>query len=169
MRSNIIWILIILIFVAIIALLAWLQFGDFSNVAGVSNIATTSMPVASNSVATSTTATSTPPLSSEVTIDKPIFGAVVPKTFTVSGKAPGGWYFEASFPIQVRDDNGNVIANTHATAKTDWMVSTLVAFSATTTITTSYSGPATLILLRDNPSGLPENDDSVSVPIVVQQ
>lgn len=169
MRSNIIWIFIILIFACIIALLAWLQFGDFSNVAGAHNTIATSTPMTSTNVATSTMSTSTPPLSSTVVVDTPVFGAVVTKTFIVSGKAPGAWYFEASFPIQVRDDNGNVIANTHATAQSDWMTVGLVQFIATTTITTAYSGTATLILLRDNPSGLPENDDSVSVPIVVQQ
>jgi len=31
----------------------------------------------------------------------------------------------------------------------------------------AYSGPATLVLKRDNPSGLPENDASISVPIEV--
>jgi hypothetical protein len=125
--------------------------------------------MASTSDATDTTPTSTPPLSYTVMLDTPVFGAVVGKTFTVSGKAPGAWYFEASFPIQVRDDNGIVIARTYGQAQSNWMVDGLVAFSATTTIETSYSGPATLILLRDNPSGLPENDDSVSIPIVVQQ
>jgi len=31
-----------------------------------------------------------------------------------------------------------------------------------------YTGPATLILIRDNPSGLPEHDDSLPIPIVIR-
>ena len=33
---------------------------------------------------------------------------------------------------------------------------------------TGYTGAATLVLKRDNPSGLPENDASVVVPITIQ-
>jgi hypothetical protein len=101
-------------------------------------------------------------------ITEPVSGGIVGTSFIVSGKAPGNWYFEASFPIMVRDSNDNVIARTHGSAQGDWMTTDLVAFTATVNIDGDYKGPATLILLRDNPSGLPENDDSVSIPIVIQ-
>jgi len=42
-----------------------------------------------------------------------------------------------------------------------------VPFTAQVTVE-DYSGPATLVLLKDNPSGLPENDDSVSFSVVIQ-
>ena len=109
-----------------------------------------------------------PPLSARVSIVEPVSGAVVSTGFAVSGKAPGNWYFEASFPIQVRDENGNVIGRTHANAQGDWMTENLVSFTAVVNIEGGYKGSATLILLRDNPSGLPENDDSVSIPVVIK-
>ena len=107
------------------------------------------------------------PLSSRVSVTTPQANTTVGATFVVKGKAPGNWFFEASFPIQVRDKDGNVIGRTHGSAQGDWMATELVAFSATVNIEGGYKGPATLILMRDNPSGLPENDDAVEIAITV--
>ena len=98
----------------------------------------------------------TPPLSAKVVVDQPKENASVSSSFTVSGKAPGNWFFEASFPIQIRDENNNVIGRSFATAQGEWMTTELVPFTATVSVEGGYKGPATLILLRDNPSGLPE-------------
>lgn len=106
-------------------------------------------------------------LSGRVVVDIPAAGESVPKAFSVSGSVPGPWYFEASFPIEVRNQSGAVVGSGVAQADGEWMTENNVPFSATVTVS-SYSGPATLILKRDNPSDLPENDASVSVPIVVQ-
>jgi hypothetical protein len=107
------------------------------------------------------------PLSARVTIVSPKEGATVGKTFTITGKAPGNWYFEASFPIIVSDKDGSKIATSHGQAQSDWMTTDLVPFTAKIDVG-SYSGPVTVNLLRDNPSGLPENDDSTSFDVVVQ-
>lgn len=119
-----------------------------------------------------TPATQTPnpdvPLSSRVTVTTPAPNTTVGQRFEVKGSAPGNWFFEASFPIQVRDKDGNVIARTHASAQGEWMTTELVQFTSTINIETTYTGAATLILMRDNPSGLPENDDSTEIPIVLQ-
>lgn len=131
-------------------------------------------PTPSTNTATTTTSTTTTPvtnanepLSKRVTVTTPRPNAKVEKTFIIAGSAPGPWFFEASFPIKVIDQNGNVLVNTHAEAQGDWMTTDLVTFVATAT-TTGYAGPATLVLLRDNPSGLPENDDSLEIPIIIQ-
>lgn len=108
------------------------------------------------------------PLSARVTVDTPKKGSAVGTTFSVEGKAPGNWYFEASFPIQVRSEKGDVIGRGIAQAQSDWMTAELVAFKTTITIEGGYAGPARLILLRDNPSGLPEHDDAVEIDITVQ-
>ena len=123
-----------------------------------------------NSQATSTTtgtetiATST---NTVVVIDAPKSGALVSKTFSVTGSAPGTWYFEASFPIEVRDPSGLMAGTGHATALSDWMTTAQVPFKADITVT-GYSGPAVLVLKKDNPSGLPQNDGSMTLPIVIQ-
>ena len=108
------------------------------------------------------------PLSSKVTITSPEANATVSHSLSVTGKAPGPWFFEAQFPIQVRDNKGNVIGSSPAQAEGDWMTNSLVPFKATIALDPSYHGIAKLILLKDNPSGLPENDDSVTIQIAVE-
>jgi hypothetical protein len=113
-------------------------------------------------------ASSTEPLSASVTVSKPLPNTTIGKTFTVAGSAPNGWYFEAVFPIQVRDPNDDLIATGQGRAQSDWTVAGPVAFTTSITLDTNYSGPADLILLRDNPSGLPENSDEVTIPISIK-
>lgn len=108
------------------------------------------------------------PLSARVVVNAPKANTSVGSRFEVSGEAPGNWFFEASFPIQIRDKDGNVIGRTHANALSDWMTTSQVSFSSTVNVEGGYTGPATLILMKDNPSGLPEHDDAVEVPVVIQ-
>ena len=155
MNTRAWWGIIIILFV-IIVVLTWVRFGPPA-------------PVEAPTVSTSPPqATSTEPLSKRVVATSPKANAVVGNTFVVSGSAPGQWYFEAVFPIQVRDKDNNKIAQAIATAQGEWLTTDQVTFTATFTISGNYTGPATVVLLRDNPSGLPENDDSVSIPIVIQ-
>ena len=113
-------------------------------------------------------ATATPTLAERVVVTSPKQNAVVGQTFVVSGQAPGPWYFEASFPIKIVDKDNNFIGQGIAQAQGEWMTVEQVTFTATVTLDGPYSGPATVVLLRDNPSGLPQYDDSVSIPIVIQ-
>src|SRR3989338_1605506 len=105
--------------------------------------------------------------SANVTVSSPVPSSTIPSSFTVIGRARGSWYFEASFPVEVRDANGNVVGRGLATSEGDWMTTEFVPFSAPVVIK-NYSGLATLVLMKDNPSGLPEHDDSASFLIVVQ-
>lgn len=112
------------------------------------------------------TLTTNGPLSQQLVLTAPAAQQVA-KKFTVSGEAPGPWYFEASFPIFVTDVQDNKIATSYGQAQGDWMTESLVPFTAQIDVGT-YTGPATVHLLRDNPSGMPENDDSASFQVVIQ-
>ena len=101
-----------------------------------------------------------------IVIDSPLPGAAVGKEFIVKGKARGPWFFEASFPIKLLDKNGTTLAVFVAQAKEDWMTENFVPFEVTIKVPQSYSGPLTLMLQKDNPSGLPENDASISFPLI---
>lgn len=90
---------------------------------------------------------------------------VLPK-FIVSGEARGPWFFEASFPVEVLDKDGSRIAQGIAQAQGEWMTEEFVPFRAEVNVG-DYSGPATLVLKKDNPSGEAERDASLSVPIEV--
>lgn len=103
-----------------------------------------------------------------IKVENPFPGAVTGKTFTVIGQARGYWYFEASFPIELQDKNGKVIATAIAQADGEWMTENFVPFKVEIKAPNDYIGPATLVLKNDNPSGLPENDRSVAVPITVE-
>jgi hypothetical protein len=103
-----------------------------------------------------------------ITVELPFPGAVVGKTFSVVGTARGSWFFEASFPIVVIDENKNEIATGIAQAEGEWMTENFVPFTSEILIPESFIGPATLMLKKDNPSGLPENDASISFPIIIE-
>lgn len=103
-----------------------------------------------------------------IKVETPFPGAVTGKDFSVIGQARGTWFFEASFPIELLDKNGNLLAVVVAQAQSDWMTEDFVPFKADMKVPQSYIGPATLILKKDNPSGIPANDASVSFPITVE-
>ncbi|MBI4094057.1 hypothetical protein HY417_03770 [Candidatus Kaiserbacteria bacterium] len=102
-----------------------------------------------------------------VIVSDPLPNASVPHTFTVEGRARGTWFFEASFPVQVRDAGNNPVGLGLAQTADDWMTTEFVPFAAVVTVS-GYSGPARLILMKDNPSGLPEFEDAVEFDIVIQ-
>ena len=103
-----------------------------------------------------------------IMVDLPFPGAVVGKEFSVIGKARGNWFFEASFPFDLRDPSGKIIAQSYAQAEGEWMTTEFVPFKGEIKVPISYIGPAILVLMKDNPSGLPEHDASVSFPIVIE-
>ena len=110
-----------------------------------------------------------------IVVDLPYPGAVTGKEFSVIGRARGYWFFEASFPLQLLCADGKVLANGYAEAQPDpvtgevnWMTENFVPFKGEIKAPESYIGPATLILRKDNASGLPEHDASISFPITVE-
>jgi hypothetical protein len=84
----------------------------------------------------------------------------------ISGKARGYWFFEASFPIELVDENNNLIAQTIAQAKGEWMTEDFVSFEATLNFVNPKTNKGFLIFRKDNPSGLKEHDDELRVPIL---
>jgi len=90
---------------------------------------------------------------------------VVTSPLTVTGEARGNWYFEASFPVQLLDGTGKVLAIGPATAKGDWMTSNFVPFSITLTFKKPTTELGVLVLQNDNPSGLPENAYELRIPV----
>lgn len=100
-------------------------------------------------------------------LSEPKAGAVVSSPLVVSGTARGTWYFEASFPVILEDSSGHVIAQKPAQAQGDWMTTGFVPFTVTLTFPKQPAGShGTLILKRDNPSGLPQNDDARQITII---
>jgi len=87
--------------------------------------------------------------------------------FTITGEIKGAWFFEGSFPVFLVDWDGKIIAQVLATAKNDWMTENFVPFEAIITFEKpSYGENGFLIFKKDNPSGLPQNDDAVEIPVI---
>jgi hypothetical protein len=103
-----------------------------------------------------------------IQVTTPFPGAVVGKQFSVIGRARGVWYFEGSFPIEIDGANGAPIATGVAKASGDWMTNAFVPFTASVTLPDTYTGPATVLLKKDNPSGLPDKDALVAFPVTVE-
>jgi len=102
-----------------------------------------------------------------ISVETPTPDSVTGKEFEVRGVARG-WYFEGSFPVEIRDMNGEVLVAVPAQAQSDWMTSDPVRFIAKIKVPTTYIGKVTIVLKKDNPSGLPQYDASMSFPITIE-
>lgn len=109
--------------------------------------------------------------SERVRVTSPLPNTFVTSPLTVTGEA-AGWYFEGSFPVTLVNWDGLIIAEGVATAQGDWMTSEFVPFVATLTFASPYKDGdqdfmkrGALILKKDNPSGLPENDESKEISV----
>ena len=86
---------------------------------------------------------------------------------TITGEVPGSWSFEAVFVAVLTDWDGRIIAEGQAQLTDDWMTDELVPFEVTLEFEKpTYKNTGALILKKDNPSDLPENDDALEVPVV---
>lgn len=106
-----------------------------------------------------------------IVVTSPLPNTHASSPIRVTGEARGNWFFEATFPIDVVDWDGRIIGSGYATADGEWMTTEFVPFTATVT----YSLPAeeqnargTIILRKDNPSGLPEHDDALEIPVFLR-
>lgn len=103
-----------------------------------------------------------------VTVELPTPGAVTGKEFGIIGQARGYWFFEGSFPIEILDKDGNILTTGIATALGEWMTEDFVKFVSEVKVPETYIGTAIVVLKNDNPSGLPENEKSISFPITIE-
>jgi len=100
-----------------------------------------------------------------ITIENPRPNQEIESPLIIKGQARGTWFFEASFPIKLYDGNDNLIASGIAQAKSDWMTEDFVPFQAELVFSPASTEKGLLVLEKDNPSGLPENDDELRVPV----
>jgi len=101
-----------------------------------------------------------------IRLETPKDGDVIKSPLTIRGEARGNWFFEASFPVILTDWDGKIIAEHYATAQDEWMTTDFVPFEAVLEFEKpSYGERGALILKKDNPSGLPENDDALEITV----
>lgn len=97
-----------------------------------------------------------------IRVTSPEPGDLVTNDVVITGEARGTWFFEATFPVTVYDANGLGLCGSYAQAEGEWMTEEFVLFSATFSCPINEATTATgrIVLEKDNPSGLPQNDDS---------
>ncbi len=107
-------------------------------------------------------------LADEIQVYSPQAKATITSPVEVTGQARGTWYFEGDFPVILTNWDGLILAQEPAQAQDDWMTEEFVEFSATLEFeepANEISNRGYLILQKDNPSGLPENDAALEIPI----
>ena len=100
-----------------------------------------------------------------IRINNPRPNQIIRSPIVIEGEARGNWFFEASFPIVILDTNGKILGRAIAQAQDEWMTTDFVPFKAILAFESPATSSGVLILEKDNPSGLPENDDQLSVPV----
>lgn len=106
------------------------------------------------------------PAPKAVYISSPDLSQTIKSPLTLKGKIDPSWVFEASFPIQLFDDQGKSLFKGAASVP-NWTDNNgnLVDFTATIKFsTTTTSG--ILEIKNDNPSGLPENSKIFEIPVI---
>jgi hypothetical protein len=101
----------------------------------------------------------------KIKVTNPLPNQVIESPLIIEGEARGTWYFEASFPVKLLDANGYVITAHFAQAQADWMTEDFVPFKSQIEFAKPATDTGVLVLEKDNPSGLPENDAKVEIPV----
>ena len=83
----------------------------------------------------------------------------------IRGEARGYWFFEASAPVRLINEKGNLIAEKYITATEDWMTEDWVPFEGELEFETKEKR-GYLVLNRANASGKPEHDRVLRLPVV---
>lgn len=99
-------------------------------------------------------------------ITTPTSGAQTTTPLIVDGTAPGDWFFEAQFPVQLVAADGTVLAEAPAMAQGETVTEAPVPYHAELVFIVTEETPATLVLQEDMPA---DNTDprEISIPVVL--
>lgn len=109
------------------------------------------------------------PMEDVIKVETPRANETVLAPIIIKGLARGNWFFEATFPIEILDDSGNIIAQAVANAKSDWMTTDFVEFESSLDFKLPKSKTGVIVLKKSNPSGMQENDAELRIPIIFEK
>ena len=95
-------------------------------------------------------------------------GAKVHGILSYRGVIQGGYFFEGNILINILNSNKKVLKKSNAVAKGDWTTSGPVSFEGNIDFTGLPTGPAYFEIHNDNASGIPANDKSILIPIMIE-
>lgn len=98
------------------------------------------------------------------TITSPLANSTVPCKFQITGDSSSEWFFEGSFPYEIRVA-GKLVHEGSVNTEDDWTTKEILHFSTNVDCGEKCSGEGEIILRKANPSGLKEHDESYTVPV----
>lgn len=105
----------------------------------------------------------------KIVLTSPLPGEEIDSPLLVRGRARGSWFFEGDFPVLLTNWDGLIIAQGIASAQGDWMTRDFVSFTCRLSFEPpDYGQHGTLILRKDNPSGKPDLDEALEIPVRFQ-
>lgn len=99
--------------------------------------------------------------------NSPAQGQNVFSPVAISGEARGTWFFEATFPIKIYGEKGEIISQGYAQAKSDWMTESFVPFESSLEFEVDRRQNGVIVLEKNNPSGLAEHYDEIKIPVTL--
>ncbi len=106
-----------------------------------------------------------PVIDENIRVFSPAPDTTIESPVEIQGEARGTWYFEGSFPARLLDAEGNELAVMPVAAQEEWMTTKFVPFTATLEFPQPKTPTGTLVLQKDNPSGLPEQAGEIRIPV----
>lgn len=111
-------------------------------------------------------ATPTPTTSVTLRLDSPKPHQTIQSPLLIEGALPGNWFFEGQITARLETESGSVIAEMPLKAQGSWMTESQVSFSEVMKFTKPRdANTAVLIITNANPSGLPENNKELQIPL----
>ena len=107
--------------------------------------------------------------SDQILVSVPRPNQKVTSPITVEGKARGTWFFEGTMKAALYDSANKHLADITLTARDEWMTENFVPFSGTAIFARPENPKGRLVIQNDNPSGMPENQKELVIPIVFEQ
>ena len=101
----------------------------------------------------------------KATILSPDLSKKIQSPLKIKGKIDSSYFFLFVFPITLKDANGKILSTTVTHAESEWTQPGLIPFSTIIIFKTPETPQGKLILSKDNPSGLPENDATIEFEV----
>lgn len=103
----------------------------------------------------------------ELILKNLIANQTISSPLTLTGSAPGTWYFEGSFGVQVVDANGKSLGSAPAQPidSDSWMTEGPVPFARTISFKTPTTQTGFIVFSKDNPSDIRSLDESYKLPV----
>lgn len=105
--------------------------------------------------------------SGEIILDNPTPNQKITSPLFVKGKARGSWFFEGQMSAELVDIHNESLGRVILEAQGNWQTDNLVPFSGGLIFKKGTTSRADLKIRNDNPSGLPQNQKEIIIPVTL--